>query len=184
MTDIKPEADRLQVISEMAEKRTKFILDNAIKLNLSIPTYQGASVSYGRRYMIESPDELRDKYNDSRAKGAAISVLDDLLIKYYEAEYSSDPVKLAVQSKLMRVEPFVHFTAQQVDLMTSVTMEDKAAKVYFSEWLSTINEAMVLSFSVELLREQLNTFAAEKAAAVKLAKADEMAQQNQYKTAA
>jgi hypothetical protein len=169
MNDIKPQADRLNLISEMAEKRHKFILDAVVKINLSLPFYPGASVNYGRRYMIEGPDEIWLKYSDARIKGAAISVLDDLLVEYYEAKFFSDPIKLAIQTKLMKVEPFVHLTADKVDLMQSITAEDKAAKVYFGEWLSGVNEAMVLSMSPELLRENLIAYATQKAQAVQQA---------------
>jgi hypothetical protein len=168
MDDIKPQADRLNIISEMAEKRHKFILDAMIRLQVA-QGYKGSSVNYGRRYMIEGPDTIWEKYSEARTKGAAVSVLDDLLIEYYEAKYASDPVKLAIQTKLMKVEPFVHLKASEVDLSGSVTLEDKAAKAYFGEWLSTQNEAMILSFSPEMLREQLETYAGEKAQAVQAA---------------
>lgn len=181
MGDIKPESDRLNIISEMAEKRHKFLLDNVIRLNLSLPGYAGASVNYGRRYMIEGPDEVWNKYSDARTKGGAVSVLDDLLMEYYETKFQTDPVKLAIQIKLMKVEPFVHLTSQQTDLSASITAEDKAAKTYFGEWLSTLNEAMILSFTPELLREQLIGYAAAKAQAVQDAKAADVALQNSFK---
>lgn len=153
MNDIKPQSDRLTPISESAEKRHKFILDNVIEININ-QSYRGSSVNYGKRYMIESPDTLWEKYSDARARGAAYSVLDDLLLEYYEAKYNSDPIKLAIQTKLMKVEPFVHYTAGQLKPL-SPTDEDYTAKLYFGEWLSTLNEAMILSFSTEELRLQL-----------------------------
>lgn len=180
MDDIKPQADRLNVISEMAEKRHKFILDAVVRLQVQ-PNYQGASVNYGRRYMIEGPDEIWLKYSDARTKGVAVSVLDDLLLEYYEAKYSSDPVKLAIQTKLMKVEPFVHLKAAEVESMVNITNEDKAAKVYFGEWLSTLNEAMVLSMSPELLREQLVGYANAKAQAVQKANDEKMEKENSFK---
>lgn len=153
MTDVKPQSDRIHPISESAAKRDKFILDGAIRIQIQ-PNYPGSSVNYGKRYMLESPDVLWEKYQDARIKGAAASVLDDLLMEYYEAKYDSDPVKLAIQSKLMKVEPFVHFTPQQVQLLKPAE-DDYKAKLYFSEWLATVNEAMLLSFSVEELRANL-----------------------------
>lgn len=153
MSDIKPQSDRLNPISESAEKRHKFILDAVIQIQIT-QSYQGSSVNYGKRYMIESPDEIWNKYSDARARGAAYSILDDLLLEYYEAKYNSDPVKLAIQTKLMKVEPFVHLTATQLKPLGAAE-EDYKAKLYFGEWLSTLNEAMVLSFSVEELRTQL-----------------------------
>jgi hypothetical protein len=153
MTDVKPQSDRLTPISDSGAKRHKFILDGAVKIQIQ-PSYPGSSVNYGKRYMLEGPDVLWEKYQDARIKGAAASVLDDLLMEYYEAKYDSDPVKLAIQSKLMKVEPFVHITALQLKPLMPAE-EDYKAKLYFSEWLATVNEAMLLSFSVEELRANL-----------------------------
>lgn len=180
MSDMKPESDRLKPISEMAEKRHKFLLDNIIRINL-IPTYQGSSVNYGRRYIMEGPDEIWDKYENARIKGAPVSVLEDLLIEYYESKYQGDDYSLAIALKLMYVEPFVHLAPIQVDASPSITTEDKSAKTYFTEWLSTINDAMILSMSQELLREQLNTFAASKATAIQKAAKEQMTFENSFK---
>lgn len=162
MLDIKPEADRLKTISEMAERRHKFILDSVIRINLELPAYVGSSVNYGRRYMIEGPDEIWEKYSSARTKGAPVSVLEDLLIEYYDAKYQGDELSYQIALKLMYVEPFVHYTPQQVEAMQTISPEDKAQKVYFTEWLSTLNEAMILSYSHELLKEQLKEYAAGK----------------------
>lgn len=153
MTDVKPQSDRLYPISEAAAKRHKFILDAIVQVNIN-QSYPGSSVNYGKRYMLEGPDVLWEKYSKARIEGAAVSVLDDLLQEYYEAKYDSDPVKLAIQTKLMRVEPFIHLTAEKVKAL-SPAEEDYKAKLYFGEWLSTLNEAMILSFSEEELRSQL-----------------------------
>ena len=151
--EIKPQSDRLEPISECAQKVHKFILDAVVKIQVN-QSYPGASVNYGKRYMIESPDAIWDKYSKARKDGAACSVLDDLLIEYYESKYNSDPVKLAIQMKLMRVEPFVHQTVQQLKGLGAGD-DDYKAKLYFGEWLSTINEAMVISMSAEDLRKSM-----------------------------
>lgn len=149
--EIKPQADSLANISECAEQRHKFILDSIIQIQIT-QYYQGSSVNYGKRYMIESPDVLWDKYSKARAAGAAISVLDDLLIEYYEAKYNSDPVRLSIQIKLMKVEPFVHMTVTQLKGL-SASDRDYKAKLYFGEWLGELNDAMIIANSAEALRE-------------------------------
>ena len=160
MSDIKPEADRLHILSEMAETRHKFILDFVIRLQIA-PNYKGASVNYGRRYMLEGPDAIWQKYSDARTKGAPQSVLDDLLNEFYDAKYMTDPVGLAIAKKLMYVEPFVHYNAAQLKTLNPAE-EDYKAKLYFSEWLSTVNEAILVSFSVELLKAQLLKYVSTK----------------------
>jgi hypothetical protein len=160
MGDIKPEADRLHILSEMAEIRHKFILDFAIRLQVS-QNYSGASVNYGRRYMLEGPDAIWLKYSDARAKGAPQNVLDDLLNEYYDAKYMTDPVGLAIAKKLIYVEPFVHYTAQQLKALNPAE-EDYKAKLYFSEWLSELREEQLLTKTKEQLKTELKTFASGK----------------------
>lgn len=153
MNEMKPEADRLITISEMAETRHKFILDAIIRLQVA-PTYQGSSVNYGRRYLLEGPDTIWLKYSDARTKGSPQNILDTLLNEYFEANYQSDPVGLAIAKKLMYVEPFVHMTTQNLQIL-SPDPADYKAKLYFSEWLATVNEATLLSSTVEQLRADL-----------------------------
>jgi hypothetical protein len=160
MDEVKPQADRLAVISEMAEKRHKFILDSVIRLQVAM-NYPGSSVNYGRRYMIEGPDTLWKNYSDARAKGVAISALDDLLIEYYETKYSSDPVKLAIMMKLMKVEPFVHFKIGEVQAFRPGPEEFKQ-KLYFGEWLSLQNDGIILSTDIVALRLSLAEYAKAK----------------------
>lgn len=156
MDEIKPQADRLVPVSEMAEQRDKFIRDAAIRLQISM-SYSGSSVSYGRRYMLEGPDSIWLKYSDARTKGAPQNVLDTLLNEYNEANYQSDPVGLAIAKKLMYVEPFVHYTAQVLKGLNP-DPNDYKMKLYFSEWLATVNEATLLSKPVEDLKADLLTF--------------------------
>lgn len=158
--EVKPEADRLFPISEMAEKRSKFILDAVIRLNIAM-NYGGSSVNYGRRYMLEGADVLWDKYSKARSTGAPQNVLDSLLNEYYDANYQSDPVALQIAKKLVYVEPFVHYTAEKLKSL-DVDPDDYKAKVYFSEWLATLNEAMLLSMSSDLLRQNLYEYASAK----------------------
>lgn len=160
MNEVKPQANRLTHISKSVEKRHKFILDLVIQINISA-TYSGSSVNYGRRYMLEGPDVLWTKYADARAKGVSQSALDDLLLAYYEAEYMSDPVKLMVQSKLMKVEPFIHFKAVEV-LPFRLSEQDYKEKIYYSEWLKAQPAGILYARSAEQLRQSLTEYAASK----------------------
>lgn len=158
--ELKPQADRLHPISECAESIHKFILDSMIRVLVN-NTHKGSNVNYGKRYMIEGPDVLWDKYLDAKSKGASISALDDLLNEYYEAKYSSDPVQLAIQQKMMKVEPFVHFTVDKVKALDPGENEYKA-KLYFGEWLSTKNKAELLALDAVALRADLIAYSAQK----------------------
>lgn len=160
VSEFKPQADRLVTVSEMAEARHKFILDNIIRMQVQ-PGYSGSSVNYGRRYMLESPDEIWYKYSDARAKGAPQNVLDTLLNEYFEANFQSDPIGLQIAKKLMYVEPFVHLSALQLKALTPDPLDYKS-KLYFSEWLALQNNGALLSQDVATLRQSLDTYAAGK----------------------
>lgn len=157
VADIKPQADRLHPITKQAERRHKFILDNMIRIQFGLAQYPGSFVHYGTRYMLEGPDAIWDKYQKARNSGAAAGVLDDMLHEYYEAKYDSDPVKLEIQKKLTKVEPFVHHTALQLKALMP-SEEDYKAKLYFSEWLALQNEAVLLTSDVAALKESLTTY--------------------------
>ena len=160
MDEIKPQADRLVPVSEMAEQRDKFIRDAVIRLQVQVG-YAGSSVNYGRRYMLEGPDAIWLKYSDARIKGAPQNVLDTLLNEYIEANYQSDPVGLKIAKTLMYIEPFVHVTAANLKALAP-DQKDYAAKLYFSEWLATVNEGMLLSQPVPVLKEALYAYAQTK----------------------
>jgi hypothetical protein len=160
MLDIKPQANRLYHISKAAEKRDKFIRDGIIRIQVQ-QNYQGCSSNYGRRYMLEGPDALWLRYSDARAKGVAVSALDDLLMEYYEAKFVSDPMKLAVQVKLIKVEPFVHYKVGEV-MMFRLGPEDYKAKLYFGEWLSEQEDGYILVTDATQLRKELYAYVSTK----------------------
>jgi hypothetical protein len=158
--DVQPVNDVLSKISEMAEKRHKFIIDNIIKLKIQA-NYTGASISYGRRYVIESPDAIWEKYSDARKSGSPISVLDELLIEYFEAKYQTDPIGLAIAKKLMYVEPFVHNTIIEVNTFQVESFE-KLKKNYYGDWLQNINDAEIIVNDIAWLKDSLKRYCIDK----------------------
>lgn len=158
--EIQPKVDRLTLISEQAERRHKFIIDHIIICQIQ-QNYGGASVNYGRRYMLESSDAIWTKYQDARQKGASGSILDDILIEYVETKYSGDPVGLAIQMKLLAVEPFIHNTAMEVKNL-GAPAPDFLAKLYFSDWLATVQDTTLISSTAEELKKQLAEYVAGK----------------------
>ena len=160
ISDIKPEADRLYVISEMAEKRHKFILDAVIRIQVQM-NYKGSSVNYGRRYLLESPDVLLKRYVETRKQGAPQNILDAMLNEFYDANYQTDPVGLEVSKKLMYVEPFVHKDISELT-EAMIADEDYKAKLFFSEWLSVTDEGTLIISDIPTLRKSLYAYTANK----------------------
>ena len=151
---------RLSKLSKWAEGIEKFITDYVGQFYYTA-SYKGCSISYGTRYGIEGPDAIWTKYQDARSKGAPDSVLDSLLLEYYESKYSTNNMELAKQVKLMKVEPFIHLTTLQAKDIV-VSQLDYNKKLYYLEWLNTLPDNEVLIKSTANLIESLNNYAATK----------------------
>lgn len=154
--DVQPVNDRLKSIAETAEKRHKFIIDHIITYKIA-PKYQGASVNYGRRFLIEGPDAVWERYTSAREKGAPVSVLNDILIEYIETKYSGDKLAMQVQLKLMNIEPFVHLTVSEAKPLMPDEF-DYLKKLYFGEWVNSLKRNELLLNDEEALKLMLEEF--------------------------
>lgn len=157
-----PMYDRLTEIAEYAEKRMKFILDKVITVMVNNGnTYDGVSVNLGRRYLLESADEIWKRYLDAKAGGASVSLLDELYVEFLEHKYGTDPVSMDIMLKQKDIEPFFHYTIKEIKEI-GVSEEDYKAKLYYSEWLATMTDAELYNGDKFALKEKLYIFANEK----------------------
>lgn len=154
--DTQPVNDRLSKFAEAAETIEKFITDAIGGLYYGA-AYGGASVNYGRRFQIETPDALWDKYRTARASGAPEAMLDDILKDYIQSKYDNNSLEMQRQLKLIALEPFVHLTISQVRAH-DVSEDDYLRKLYFGSFLASISERDVLAKSRDELNEELTIF--------------------------
>jgi len=155
---------RLYMYSEWGESIEKFVIDMCGGVMFQ-GSYKGCSVNYGDRYVLEGPDEIWLKYSDARKAGAAQAILDELLRDYYEAKYYGNPMSLQKAMKQMRVEPWVHLTLRETQGISATDL-DKACKMYFSEWASTITDMDWLVKDEEVLRQELIAYTQPKVAII------------------
>jgi hypothetical protein len=167
--------ERLPDFSAWAETIETFII-TAVGQIMFNPGYQGPSVNYGNRFIIEGPDVIWNKYADARAEGAPQAALDGLLRDYYESRYEGSPMDLNKALKLMKVEPWTHLTIDQVQASSALQI-DKIAKTYFSEWISTKTDMEILSTDEQALRDDLMTYAEDKNEQFKEQQTEMIAQQ-------
>lgn len=113
---------------------------------------QRFTVIYGRRFIIESPDAILDKYNISREKGDNNTILDKLLDEFIMAKYQNDTVLLAQMQKKRLVEPYVHLSIEQVNTIFGSVEAEK--KVLFSDFW----EIADYSKTVEQLKNDFKEF--------------------------
>ena len=158
--DTQPVNDRLCKFSDAAEVIEKFVTDCMGKLYYG-DLYVDSSINYGRRFTIESPDTIWNKYEGARTKGAPDSVLDDLLREYMQAKYENNSVELQRQLKAFDLEPFPHLTAEQVQKL-NVAKADYVKKIYYSDFVKTLSDNDVIFVNIETLRTKFDAFAEAK----------------------
>jgi hypothetical protein len=155
--DSQPVQDRLRDISDTFAKMHKFMLDCYGKVLLNKPNYE-SSVSYGTRYILESPDDIFDKYVEaSRENISEIGKL-DMRNRYFEAEYQNDSIGLLTRVKLAKIEPFP--TILPIDIMNMIGIDDndKLQKLYYGSWVGTLTEAQKVFLSEDDLRINLKEY--------------------------
>jgi len=158
--NLQPVQDKLDVYSsclEVIEKHITDLLGQAYYKNV----YKGCKVNRGRQYIIYSADDLMKKYNDTRKAGANVTALNDLLEKYYDALFRNDSTSLEISKKLIYVEPFVHNTIDEVGKW-QLSNDEYLKKVFYQEWLSTMNNTDLYSLSVEQLKVKLSDYVKQK----------------------
>lgn len=154
--DTQPVISRLNAYSDIFELVSNKIL-SYIDQYYAPNTPTQIMVTYGRRYMIESPDQLLKKYLESKKEGADTSTLDLLLTQYYESEFQKNPALLDYHVKLMEVEPLVHYSLESV-LSMEVPEEIKTQKTYFQDWKNSTNQIEVIDSTYQELKLSLANF--------------------------
>ncbi|MNS95216.1 hypothetical protein D3C72_1294640 [compost metagenome] len=157
--DTQPVNNRLSAFADASEEMEQFITD-AIGQFMYQSEYKGSSIHYSRRFLIETPDQIWEKYNKARKDGSPVSLLDDLLIDYYYTRYGSDSIQLTKQIKLMKVEPMIHNTLQESKGLAPV--DEYTMKLYFGEWVKTLNEMEIVTTPIESLTKSLKEYADSK----------------------
>lgn len=164
MDNRQPEADSIHKISDAAESIDKFIMDFAIAQNFSMRNYilqGGCSRNYGRRYLMEEPDALLDRYEKSRKEGVSAMILYGMYEAYLESKYQSDWVSLAFHRKMMKVEPLMHYTLAELK-NGGASPEDIRMKTHYGDWLVTQENDFLLRSSIQQLLSSRDQFISSK----------------------
>ncbi len=151
--DTQPVINRLTKYSASAEfverKITdwtaNFVIPNKDK---SVPI---ASISYGRRYIIEPPDVILKRYEEARENGDNTTILDRLLNEYITAKYRTDPSWLRLELLKIEIEPHIHYTVEQVKEIFG--SNEAQRKMMFEKWWKTLKEKDFLK-SAEILQKE------------------------------
>jgi hypothetical protein len=162
--DTQPVNERLSKFSDAAEVIETYITDTIGTLYFQ-NAYKGASISYGRRFQIENPDTLWEKYQTARSAGSPTGALDDMLREYLQSKFENHSIELQKQLKLMDIEPFLHLSAIQVQTLQIANI-DKTKKLYFEDFVRTLTDNELIFSKADVLKGRLEEFVKEKDAVI------------------
>lgn len=159
LADLQPIYARLNQTADWAQA-TENAICNFIGENM-FANFELSMRTYGRYYILETPDELIEQYLDQKTKSAPQSTLFDTLRKYYHSLYANEPMQLAIKLKLVNVEPFVHKTVVEVQAANPSRL-DFYKKMYYADWLATKDDNYLLATQPDALINDLTAYAQAK----------------------
>jgi hypothetical protein len=156
VTDLQPVYDKLGLISSETETVEKFITD-ILGAFYHGGSYHGSTVIYGRRFQLESPDALLKKYSDAKTTGIPEEILENIYMEYLQTAYAEDSFEMAKQVKKFKLDPYPIYTASDLKNLGFVK-EEIYRKVFYMQWISTIDLNTLLFSKEQALIEQRDNF--------------------------
>jgi hypothetical protein len=113
--------------------------------------YLGCEINYGRRFLIESPDEIWNKLQLATANGKTnYSSLKNLYMQWIDSEYSGDEVTRLRLIMEFRLDPAPFMSIEQAQI-AYVEPKQYAAKLFYNQWLESLPENWFMTYSYERL---------------------------------
>ena len=157
--NLQPKYARLNQTADWAENTENTIINFLGAFYFD--SFKKSHNTYGRFYILETPNELMDKYLNMKNLGANQYSLTEALKRYYYAVYSTNPIKQAIAIKMINIEPFVHNTILEIQPLGAI-QQDYLSKLYFNEWIATIDDNYLLINNIDKLKKDLLTFVSTK----------------------
>ncbi|MGL5981137.1 MAG: hypothetical protein ACRCZY_09735, partial [Phocaeicola sp.] len=119
----------LNSIKGNLEAAQKFVDDTICRLRYG-EYFLGSSISYGTEFYIYSVEDLYDQYKKAKENGSSEAILDSLMWQTIETEYRNDPIELQRMIILKHLEPFRHYTFDELMKLSDKNLiSDEALKI-------------------------------------------------------
>lgn len=155
INDFQPAYDRLTPVSNEAENVEKFFTDLMGWFYFKF-AYRGSTVIYGKRFQIESPDQLMEKFVRGKEGKIPWQVLINIFMEWIQSTYENDPFEMSRQIKIFRLDPYPCYTAGELKEI----MGDSAAikKISFEQWINQISTDEIIFQDMKLLSTNRDLF--------------------------
>ncbi len=138
--DVQPVKNKLDIFADNAEWTENQLSDWVENWVNGEPKEESEyHKSYGRNYIIESSDVLEDKYNTARTAGSNNTMLDKLFDEWILSVYQNNPILLEEMQKKRLVEPYIHQSIDQVNIIFGAKEANK--KVMFVDFWESADKS-------------------------------------------
>lgn len=151
--DVQPVNDKLNKFSDAEEKIEKFVTD-LIGQFMFNQAYAGSSITAGRRYLIETPDEIWLKLQTARKEGSPTTALYDLYNDYLQARYSANAMEMQKMMKLAKIEPLPFVKYDEFARLQTFPDIILRRKFWFESWLNSKSDPEILFGDLKTLQEE------------------------------
>ena len=158
--DTQPVNDKLNKFSDAEEKIEKFVTD-LIGQFMFNQAYGGSSVTAGRRYLIETPDEIWVKLQAARKDGAPTTALYDLYNDYLQARYSANAMEMQKMMKLAKIEPLPFVKYDEFARLQTFPDIILRRKFWFESWLNSKTDPEILFGDLKALQDEFAQYCLE-----------------------
>jgi hypothetical protein len=149
ISDLQPVYDRLNTVSTEAESMEKFLTDLMGDFYFR-GNYKGSTIIYGKRFQIESPDQIWKKFTEGKIGHIPEFMLKNILLEWIQASYANDPYEMAKQIKILKADPYPVYDADELKTL-GFSLKDIYFKIYFTQWVNMINQDQLLFLPIDKL---------------------------------
>lgn len=144
------------------EQAWKFRDETIARLRYGNNAFLSAKISLGTETMPVSTTSLRQTYKSAKENGASMSELTAIKRKIIDSEYRNDPNELQRMLILLELEPYVHYTLDELNSLRENNMisdEEFAVKINFDSLIRRFERenTNIIEFGVDLpMSERIN----------------------------
>ena len=158
--DVQPVNNRLNDFGDIVDSIGTELIEMFGQLYVPF-SFNGASYAVGRRFLIETPDQIWHKYLNAKKDGSSELVLSQLLVQYYETEYQTNDILRNYYIKISKIDPLPHSTISEA-LDLNVPENFKNEKIYLPEFLHTKTMLEIIETDLEKIKLELTQFITNK----------------------
>jgi hypothetical protein len=164
----------LALVKDNFELAIKFVEDTCCRLRYGV-NFINSSISLGTEFFNLTIEDLYAKYKQAKELGAPVAELDALLGKIIDTQYRNNPVMQQRVKLLMQLEPYRHYTVQELSGLTSTGLIDEKLlklKINFSHYIdrfelenmdvSAFGSAISQEQKISIVNEKLQSYVNEK----------------------